>query len=171
VQAQDLRIAQAAWERGAGLVAAVSKWDLVDKDTQTAADGERQVVERAPFMGAVPFVYVSSITGQRARKVLDLIVAVAETRTKRVATADVNRVLQELVDRNQPPQRGRREVKLLYGSQVATEPPTIAVVTNRPDAIQESYRRYLENGFRAAWDLMGSPLRIRFRRKRGKGKR
>jgi GTP-binding protein len=171
VQAQDLRIAQAAWERGAGVVAAVSKWDLVDKDTQTATDGERQVVERAPFMGAVPFVYVSSVTGQRARKVLDLIVAVAETRTKRVATAEVNRVLQELVDRNQPPQRGRREVKLLYGSQVATEPPTIAIVTNRPDAIQESYRRYLENGFRAAWDLTGSPLRIRFRRKRGKGKR
>jgi GTP-binding protein len=171
VQAQDLRIAHAAWERGTGLVAAVSKWDLVDKDTQTAAEGERQVVERAPFMGAVPFVYVSSVTGQRARKVLDLILEVAEARTQRVTTADVNRVLQELVDRNQPPQRGRQEVKLLYGSQVATAPPTIAIVTNRPDAIPESYRRYLERGFRSAWGFHGVPIRMRFRRKRTKGKR
>ncbi len=168
VQAQDLKIAQAAWERGAGLVVAVTKWDLVDKDTQTAVEGERQVVERAPFLGAAPFVYVSAVTGQRARKVLDLILTVAEERERRVTTAEVNRVLQELVASNQPPQRGRQEVKLLYGSQVATAPPTFAIVTNRPDAIPESYRRYLEHGFRAAWGFTGAPLRIRFRRKRGK---
>ncbi|MGD2135887.1 MAG: ribosome biogenesis GTPase Der, partial [Gemmatimonadales bacterium] len=81
IHAQDLKIAQAAWDQGAGLVVAVSKWDLIDeKEATTAARGEREIVERAPFLRDVPFVYVSSVTGQRTRKVLDLIVEVADAR-------------------------------------------------------------------------------------------
>jgi GTP-binding protein len=169
IHAQDLKIAQSAWERGAGLIVAVSKWDLIEeKDATTAARGERDIVDRAPFLGHVPFVYVSSATGQRARKVLDLIVDVAETRKQRVPTAEVNRVLGEIVGRQQPPQSGGQEVKLYYASQVGTAPPTFAVVVNRPDDIPESYRRYVEHGFRQAWGFTGVPIRLRFRRKRGR---
>ncbi len=165
---QDLKIAKAAWERGAGLLVAVSKWDLIEaKATTTAARGEKYIVERAPFLGAVPFVYVSAVTGQRVRKVLDLIVAVAEARAHRVPTSDVNRVLQELAARQQPPQQSGREVKLFYGSQIGTTPPTFAIVTSRPDAIPEGYRRYLENGFRKAWEFTGTPIRVKLRGKRG----
>jgi GTP-binding protein len=166
-ETQDLRIARAAWDHGAGLIVAVNKWDLVeDKDAGTARRGERQVVTRAPFLETVPFIYVSAQTGQRVRRILDGILTVAEARANRIPTAEVNRVLRELVDRNRPPQRGRGEVKLLYASQIGTRPPSFAVVANRPEAIPESYRRYLERGFRAAWAFRGVPLRLKFRRRR-----
>ncbi|HET8761926.1 MAG TPA: hypothetical protein VFM12_00825, partial [Gemmatimonadales bacterium] len=73
-----------------------------------------------------------------------------------------NKVLEQLVQRNSPPQRPGEEVKLLYASQVGTSPPTIAIVTNRPDDVPEAYQRYLANGFRDAWDFRGSPLRLKF---------
>jgi GTP-binding protein len=167
---QDLKIAQAAREAGAGLIVAVSKWDLVpDKDTVTTVKGERAVFEKAPFLAVHPFVYVSAVTGFRARKVLDLIVQVAERRQHRVATAEVNRVLEALVGRKQPPQKSGKEVKLLYASQVGTNPPTFAIISNRPDAIPESYRRYIERGFRETWDFNGVPLRFKYRHRRGRG--
>jgi GTP-binding protein len=163
---QDLRIAAKAWDRGTGVVVAVNKWDLVEKDTQTAVRGEKEIVERVPFLDAVPFVYVSALTGQRVRKILDRIVEVADARQRRVTTADVNRVLAELVERQQPPQKAGQEVKLLYGSQIKTAPPTFALVANRPEAIGEAYQRYLINGFRAAWGFPGTPMRLKLRRKK-----
>jgi GTP-binding protein len=160
---QDLRIATAAWERGTALIVAVNKWDLIEeKDAQTAQRGEMTVTERAPFLNFVPFLYVSAATGQRVHQLLDLICAVADEREKRVQTAEVNKVLEQLVQRNSPPQRPGEEVKLLYASQVGPSPPTIAIVTNRPDDVPEAYQRYLVNGFRDAWDFRGSPLRLKF---------
>ncbi|HEY7684081.1 MAG TPA: ribosome biogenesis GTPase Der [Gemmatimonadales bacterium] len=160
---QDLRIASEAWERGAGLIIAVTKWDLVpDKDGNTAKRGQDLLVRKAPFLGFIPFVYVSALTGQRVSKLPDLILEVAEARQRRVQTAEVNRVLQELVARNAPPQEQGAEVKLLFASQIGIRPPSIAIVTNRPEDIAESYQRYLQNGFRSAWGFMGSPLRLKF---------
>ncbi len=160
---QDLRIATQAWEDGCGLIILVNKWDLVEeKDTNTAARGEQILIEKAPFLEWVPFLYVSALTGQRVRKLLDLIVEVAAEREKRIATAEVNKVLGELVDRNSPPQKAGEEVKLLYASQIGTAPPEFAIVSNRPLDIQESYQRYLTNGFRGAWSFKGSPLRLKF---------
>jgi GTP-binding protein len=117
---------------------------------------------------AVPFLYESAKTGMRVRKVLDLILEVAASREVRAKTAEVNQVLSDLVNRNQPPQKPGKEVKLLYASQIATKPPTFAVVSNRPDAVTESYRRYIQHGFRAAFGFKGTPIRLRFRRKRGR---
>jgi GTP-binding protein len=165
---QDLRIATEAWDRGAGLIIAVNKWDLIeDKDANTAHRGQEQLVTKAPFLQYVPFIYVSSLSGQRARKVLELIVEVAEARTKRVGTAEVNRVLEELVQRQQPPQKAGEEVKLLYASQIGTSPPAFAIVSNRPDDVAESYQRYLLHGFRSAWAFTGAPLRLKFSRRSG----
>ena len=170
MHAQDLRIAEQVWEQGAGLIIAVNKWDLVtEKDTATARRGEQAVLERMPALAAAPFVFVSALTGQRVHGLLDLILAVADERDRRVPTAEVNRVMRELLARNQPPQRGGREVKLLYASQIGTAPPTFAIVSNDPDAVPEAYRRYLVNGFRAAWSFRGSPVRLKLKRKRGRG--
>jgi len=80
------------------------------------------------------------------------------------------RVLEALVERTMPPQKPGEAVKLLYASQIATAPPTIAIVTNRPDAIPESYQRYLINGFRAAWGFTGAPLRLKLRRRSGRAR-
>jgi GTP-binding protein len=166
---QDLKIATDAWKRGAGVIIAVNKWDLIEeKVTNTARDGERDIKARAPFLEFIPFFYVSAKTGQRVSKLLDAILTVAEERQKRVPTAEVNRVLEELLARQQPPQPVGESVRLFYATQVGTAPPRFAVVANRPEAIPESYSRYLHNGFREAWEFTGAPLTIKFRRKRGR---
>jgi len=164
---QDLKIANDAWERGAALIIAVNKWDLIEeKDTNTAVRGEREIKARVPFLEFIPFLYVSAKTGQRTTKLLELILAVAAERDKRIPTHEVNEVLEALVDRQQPPQPVGESVRLLYASQIGTAPPRFAIVSNRPEAIPESYTRYLLNGFRAAWRFTGSPVSIKFRRKR-----
>jgi GTP-binding protein len=163
---QDLRIATQAWDQGAGLIVLVNKWDLVEeKDANTARQGQEELIAKAPFLRYVPFIYVSALTGQRVRKVLDLILEVAEGRELRVPTAEVNKVLAELIERNAPPQKPGEEVKLLYASQVGTAPPTLAIVSNRPEEVPESYQRYLAHGFREAWPFPGSPLRLKFTRR------
>ena len=163
---QDLRIATQAWDRGTGLIVLVNKWDLIEeKDANTARQGQEALVAKAPFLRYVPFLYVSALTGQRVRKVLELIVQVADSRELRVPTAEVNKVLAELVERNAPPQKPGEEVKLLYASQIGTAPPTLAIVSNRPEEVPESYQRYLVHGFRQAWPFPGSPLRLKFTRR------
>ena len=166
MHAQDLRIASDAWERGRGLIIVVNKWDLVEeKDANTARRGEEQITDRVPFLRYVPFLYASARTGQRVRRLLELILEVAEQRQTRVPTAEVNRVLETLVERTAPPQQPGEEVKLLYASQIGTAPPTFAIVTNRPEDVPESYQRYLVHGFRTAWRFTGSPVRLKLTRR------
>ena len=160
---QDLRVATQAWEEGAALIIAVNKWDLIpEKDSNTASRGQAALIQKAPFLQYVPFLYVSALTGLRARKLFDLIIEVADARQGRVKTAEVNRVMQELIQRQMPPQKPGEEVKLLYASQIGTAPPTFAIVSNRPHDVPESYQRYLMHGFRSAWPFPGSPVRLRF---------
>jgi GTP-binding protein len=150
-------------------VIAVNKWDLIEeKDANTARRGEEILVKKAPFLQYVPFVYISARTGQRARKVLDIALDVAEARARRIATSEVNQVLESLVQRQQPPQQAGEEVKLLYASQIGTTPPAFAIVSNRPDDVPESYQRYLLHGFRSAWGFTGAPVRLKFSARSGR---
>ena len=170
MHAQDLKIANDAWERGAGIIVAVNKWDLIEeKDTNTAVRGEEVLKAKAPFLEYIPFAYVSAKTGQRVSRLLDLVLTVAEEREKRVPTAEVNRVLESLLQRQQPPQPVGEPVRLFYASQIGTAPPRFAIVANRPESIPESYARYLVHGFREAWAFTGAPLDLKFRRRRGRG--
>jgi GTP-binding protein len=162
---QDLKIASLAWEHGAGLILVINKWDLKEKDEKTAARFQKEAEEKAPFLRFVPFLFTSALTGQRVSRVLELILQVEQEREKRIATSQVNKRLEELVARLQPPQKAGREVKLLYATQVEVAPPTIAVFGNNPDLVEEHYVRYLHNGFRESWGFTGNPLRIVLRRK------
>jgi GTP-binding protein len=162
---QDLKIAALAWETGRGLIIAVNKWDIAEKETNSAHKFQKECEEKAPFFKFVPFVFLSALTGQRVTKVLNLILGVEAERKKRITTSQVNTTLASLIARKQPPQAAGREVKLNYATQVETSPPTIAIFGNNPDLVQEHYIRYLHNGFRAAWGFTGSPLRIVMRRK------
>jgi GTP-binding protein len=165
---QDLKVAAKAWEQGTGLVIAVNKWDLVKKETNTAEQGRQAAIERAPFLDAVPFIFISALEGQRAGKVLEAVLEVAEARRKRIPTHDVNEALREMISIRQPPQEGGAEVKLFYGAQVAIEPPTFAIVCSRPETIPDSYRRFLVNGLRERFGFAGSPIRVKFTRRRRK---
>jgi GTPase len=166
VHVQDLKIAEKAWKAGCALIIVANKWDLVDKQTNTAVEFERTLHARAPALKWVPVVFSSALTGMRVRKVLDLIVEVAANRERRVTTREVNDVLRHLVQRKNPPQFRGVPVKLLYATQVAVKPPVFVIFTNQPDGVPEHYMRYLHNGFRAAWSFMGTPLRLRLRARR-----
>jgi len=162
---QDLKIATMAWDSGRALIVVVNKWDLKEKENNTAAKFEKEIVEKVPYLGFVPFVFTSALTGQRVTKLFDLILQVEAEREKRISTSDINDTLQNLLARRQPPQAAGREIKLNYATQVETSPPTIAVFGNHPELVQEHYIRFLHNGFRAAYGFTGNPLNIVLRRK------
>ncbi|HET7275975.1 MAG TPA: ribosome biogenesis GTPase Der [Longimicrobiaceae bacterium] len=162
---QDLRIAQKAWDAGCGLILVVNKWDLVEKETMTAPRFEKAVRQKAPFLEWVPIIFISALSGQRAQKTLDLVLSVQAARERRVPTHEVNEVVRDLASRSRPPHQQGRPVKVLYGTQVSVAPPTFVLWANYPEAIPENYLRYLQNGFRRAWEFTGAPLRIILRRR------
>jgi GTP-binding protein len=160
---QDLRVAEQAWEAGAGIVLLVNKWDLVEKETSTARAREEEIRQKAPFLKWVPILFTSALTGQRARKALDLVLQVQEERNRRIETHEVNEALEQLVRHQPPPHSHGRQVKLRYGTQVSVAPPTFLIFSNLPKEIPEHYIRYVHNQFRSRWGFSGSPIRIRFR--------
>jgi GTP-binding protein len=161
---QDLKVAEQAWDAGSGMVLLVNKWDLVEKETGTARAREEEMRKKAPFLQWVPVLFTSALTGQRARKALDLVLQVQEERHRRVETHEVNEALEELVRHQPPPHSRGRQVKLRYGTQVSVAPPTFVIFSNLPKEIPAHYIRYVHNRFRNRWGFSGTPLRIRFRR-------
>ena len=161
---QDVKVAETAWEAGCGVIMVCNKWDLVAKETQTAAEFEREAGKRAPFLKHVPFLFASALTGLRIRKTLDLVRQVAELRQQRIGTPQVNEAIEALVERQPPPHARGRTVKLKYATQARTSPPTFIIFSNLPDEIPAHYRRYISNQLRARWNFTGVPIRIRLRR-------
>jgi len=163
LHAQDIRIAQSAWEAGKGVILLANKWDLVEKDTMTGPEWEKKVRERVPFLQWVPIMFTSALTGQRIRKCLDLIIKVDAERRRRIETHEVNDVLEDLVARQPPPHFRGRRVKVKYATQATVAPPTFAIFSNFPKALPAHYIRFLHNGFRDVWTFMGTPIRLRIR--------
>ena len=163
---QDFRIARMVWDRGRGLVLAVNKWDLVEKDTNTVARMEKEIRGRVPFLSAVPIVFISALNGQRVQRALDIAWQVGEERKKRVSTHEVNTELQSLTEALQPPQRRGKPLKFFYATQVKDAPPAFALWCNYPKDVPENYVRYLMKGFRKAWGFTGSPIRLKLRARR-----
>ncbi len=167
LSSQDLRVVEQAWEAGTGIILLVNKWDLVEKDTDTAPTREKEIKQKAPFLTWVPFIFMSAITGQRARKALDLILEVQEERHRRIETHEVNEALEEIVRHQPPPHARGRQVKIRYGTQVSTAPPTFLIFSNLPKEIPGHYIRYITNSLRKQWGFLGTPIRIRFRKSQG----
>lgn len=163
---QDFRIARLAWDRGRGLVFAVNKWDLVEKETNTAARFEKALCERVQFLSAVPIVFISALTGQRVQRTVDLAWQVGEERARRIPTHELNAQLQSLTEAVQPPQKRGRPIRFYYATQVRTAPPVFVLFTNYPREVPTNYLRYLTNGFRRAWGFRGSPIRLKLRARR-----
>ena len=164
---QDFRIGEQAWDAGRGLVLVANKWDLIeDRGPEATARFERELRERAPYLRWVPIITTSALSGKRVHKVVDLAREAQAERSRRIATAEVNRVLAGLIAYQQPPHGSRGEVRIFYGSQVATAPPLFVLFSNRAKELPESYVRYLSNGFRRAWGFFGSPMRIKVRQRR-----
>lgn len=165
IHIQDLKIAEKAADAGCALIIVANKWDLVEKDERTAGAFVRHIHERAPSLSWVPVIFTSALSGQRIHDTLDLILEVQAERERRIPTAEVNDILHELADRQQPPHFRGRPVRLLYATQSSVRPPTFVIFTNNHKGVTENYRRYLYNNFREAWGFRGTPIRLRFRSK------
>jgi len=161
---QDLKIAALAWESGRGLIVVVNKWDLKEKENNTAATFEKEAGEKAPFLKFVPFVFTSALSGQRVTKILELLLEVDAERHKRISTSQVNTTLTEIVGRRQPPQPlDGNQAELRDPGRDGTAGDRRLWKQSRPRA--GALRRYLHNEFRQAWGFRGNPLRIIMRRK------
>ena len=165
LETQDARILQQAADLNKGLVIAVNKWDLVEKETNTARDVTKALHERLGMLDYVPVEFISALTGQRAHRVLERALAVHEERAKRIPTAALNDVVEEAVKAHHPPSFNGRFVTIKYATQVRARPPVFAFFCNYPKAVKESYRRYLENKIREAFGFEGVPLTLSFRQK------
>ncbi len=165
LESQDARVLREAEAMKKGMVIVVNKWDLVEKETNTARDVDQMIRERMGLIDFVPIVFASALTGQRAEKVLEVALRVFDERRKRVQTAKLNEVVEAAVQRQPPPSLNGQYVKIKYASQVRDEPPVFAFFCNHPQGVKESYRRYLENRLREAFGFEGVPLTLSFKRK------
>lgn len=160
VTEQDAKIAGIAHERGKGMIIAVNKWDLVDKETGTLEKMRRRIRERLAFMPYAEMIFISAVTGQRLVKLYDLIDTVVQYHGMRIQTGVLNDVLSEAVAEVEPPNDKGKKLKLFYITEVAVKPPTFVLFVNSRDLAHFSYIRYIENKLREAFLFKGTPIRI-----------
>ena len=166
---QDARIGGFIHEKGKGCILVVNKWDLVEKDSQTMVQYEREVRKDLKYLSYAPILFISSLTGQRVRKVMDMVDHVSEQAQQRIPTSQLNKCFGDWVEKFPPPLYKGRRVKMNYITQISTSPPTFLIYTNIPGGIHFSYERYLLNQMRETFNFEGVPVRLRYRSKR-KGK-
>jgi len=169
VAEQDARLLGLSIERGAGLLVAFNKADLVSGDDKRRLS--RLATEALPFAPFVPVVFLSAKTGRGADALLDAIQEVAQARRTRITTGQLNRFFSTVLDTHPPPSDKGRTVRLYYVTQTGVAPPTFVVSTNRPEAVHPSYQRYVINQIREAFGFSGSPIRVHYRSHRKKSRR
>lgn len=158
---QDSKIAGYAHEQGKGCVIAINKWDAVeDKTDKTMQEMTKKLEVDFSFMSYAPFIFISAKTGQRLNKLYELIKFVKEKNSLRVSTGVLNDLLAYATARVQPPSDKGKRLKIYYMTQPSTNPPTFVAFVNREELFHFSYRRYIENQIREAFDLKGTPVRL-----------
>ena len=162
---QDTKIAGEAHEAGKGVIIVVNKWDAVEKETGTLEKYKKEVYEKLKYLSYAPIIFISALTGQRVDKLFDMINEVKEQNSKRITTSVLNQVINEAIAIVQPPSDKGKRLKIFYGTQVATKPPTFVIFVNNKDLFHFSYERYLVNQIRKEFGLVGTPVRIIAREK------
>jgi GTP-binding protein len=165
IAAQDLNIFSLAARKGKGVVVLVNKWDLVEKETNTAKDYEKKLKEKlAPFTD-VPILFISAKEKTRIFKAIEVALEVYENRKKRVPTSELNNVMLKAVEAYHAPVVRGHPIKIKFVTQLPTVVPSFAFFCNFPDDIKQPYKNYLENQLRQHFDLTGIPVRLFFRKK------
>ena len=168
VTEQDAKIAGIAHERGKGVIIAVNKWDLIEKDDKTIYKYKNRIREVLSYMPYAEILFISAKTGQRLAKLFDLIDVVIENHAQRVSTGVLNEIMTEAVALQQPPSDKGKRLKLYYITQVSVKPPTFVIFVNDRELMHFSYTRYLENKIREAFGFRGTPLRLIVRERKEK---
>jgi GTP-binding protein len=167
---QDINIAGYAYDRGCGCIFLLNKWDLVEKDNQTAKRFSEEVRSAAKFLSFAPILTISALTGQRIQKIFPLIDGVYQEYSMRIGTGRINKIMMAAVQKNEPALYRGRRLKFYYATQVSSKPPTFVGFVNYPRAVHFSYKRYLMNQIRSETNLKQTPIRLIFRQRTGRPK-
>ena len=162
---QDAKIAGEAHEAGKGIIIVVNKWDEYEKETGTLEKYKKDIYAKLSYLSYAPVIFISAKTGQRVDKLFNMINNVAEQNAMRVSTETLNQLINEAIAIVQPPTDKGKRLKILYGTQVSTKPPTFVIFVNNKELFHFSYERYLVNQIRKEFGLEGTPVRIIAREK------
>ncbi len=160
ITSQDAHIAGFILEAWESCVVLVNKWDAVEKDSYSMDEYTRKIRADLNFMDYVPLLFISAKTGQRVEQVMPMALRVQEERLARLATSKINKVLVEAQDAHAAPSHAGRQLKIFYGTQVRSDPPTFMIYVNDPKLMHFSYLRFLENRLREEYGFLGTPIRI-----------
>ncbi len=168
VTEQDAKIAGIAHERGKGVIIAVNKWDLIEKDNTTMNEFTKKVREKLSYMSYAELMFVSAKTGQRLPKLFDTIDAIIENCSLRVQTGVLNEILTEAMAMKQPPSDKGKRLRIYYITQVSVKPPTFVMFVNDKELTHFSYTRYIENQIRTTFGFRGTPIKFIYRERKDK---
>ena len=160
ITSQDAHIAGFILDEWKSCVVIVNKWDLVEKDSFTMEEFTRKIRGDLNFMDYVPLLFISARTGQRVDQVLPMALRVQEERLARLTTSKINEVIHKAQDAHAHPSHAGRQLKMFYGTQVRSDPPTFMIYVNDPKLMHFTYLRYLENQIREEYGFLGTPIRI-----------
>jgi GTP-binding protein len=162
---QDKTVIKEAIQFKKGMVLAINKWDLIEKNSQTAIDFERQIKESIPYLNYLPIIFISALTHQRVFKVVEIASSIFQERIKKIKTSELNDYFEPIIQTTTPAAVGGKEIKIKYVTQVKANPPVFAFFCNHPKLIKDNYRVFLENKLRERFGFFGIPLTLVFRRK------
>lgn len=165
ITAQDLSIFSLAARKGKGVVVLVNKWDLVEKETNTARDYEKQLKQRLAPFNDVPILFISAKEKTRIHKGIETALEVYENRQRKIQTSKLNEVMLKAIEAFHPPVVRGHPVRVKYITQLPTVVPSFAFFCNFPDDIKQPYKNYLENQLREHFNFKGVPVRLFFRKK------
>ncbi|MBI3150583.1 MAG: ribosome biogenesis GTPase Der [Chloroflexi bacterium] len=160
ITAQDAHIAGFILEEWKSCVVLVNKWDAIEKDGETMDAFTAKIRNDLNFMDYVPILYISAKTGQRIEQVMPMALRVQEERLARLTTSTINEIIHRAQDAHPHPTHAGRALKMFYGTQVRSDPPTFMIYVNDPKLMHFTYLRYLENQIRAEYGFLGTPIRI-----------
>jgi len=160
ITAQDAHIAGFIKDEWKSCVVLVNKWDAIEKDSTTMDAYTEKILSDLNFVSYVPILYISAKTGQRIDQVMPLALRVQEERLARLTTSKINEIIHKAQDAHPHPTHAGRALKMYYGTQVRSDPPTFMIYVNEPSLMHFTYLRYLENQIRAEYGFIGTPIRI-----------
>lgn len=165
---QDVRVAGYASDRGCGCIFICNKWDLLPQEEKDVKRVKEAISMEAKFLAFAPVLTISALTGLRVNKIFPTVDAVYEQYVSQTGTSHLNRIIEEATARTEPSLHNGKRIKFYFASQIRTAPPRFSLVTNYPDAVHFSYRRYLVNQIREALGLDLTPIRLEFKARSGR---
>ena len=165
IGAQDLNIFSLAATKGKGIVLLVNKWDLMEKETNSVRDYEKQLKDRIAPFSDVPILFISAKEKTRIHKAIEVCLEVYENKQRKISTSELNETMLKAIESFHPPVVRGHPIKIKYVTQIHTHVPSFAFFCNFPDDVKQPYKNYLENQLREKFNFKGVPVRLFFRKK------